>query len=64
MPETPAYRLGILPGDKIVKIEGDITQGLGVEDAVQKLRGKPGTKVTITISAGRGKRTAGFYDHP
>jgi carboxyl-terminal processing protease len=49
MPETPAYRLGILPGDKIVKIEGEITQGLGVEDAVQKLRGKPGTKVTISI---------------
>jgi carboxyl-terminal processing protease len=50
MPETPAYRLGILPGDKIVKIEGQITQGLGVEEAVQKLRGKPGTKVTISIS--------------
>jgi carboxyl-terminal processing protease len=49
MPETPAYRLGILPGDKIVKIEGDITQGLGVEDAVKRLRGKPGTKVTISI---------------
>lgn len=49
MPETPAYRLGILPGDKIVKIEGEITQGLGVEDAVKKLRGKPGTKVSISI---------------
>ncbi|MBK8576415.1 MAG: S41 family peptidase [Elusimicrobia bacterium] len=49
MPETPAYRLGILPGDKIVKIEGDVTQGLAVEDAVQRLRGKPGTKVSITI---------------
>lgn len=49
MPDTPAYRLGILPGDKIVKIEGDVTQGLGVEEAVQRLRGKPGTKVTIGI---------------
>jgi carboxyl-terminal processing protease len=49
MPETPAYRLGILPGDKIVKIEGDITQGLGVEDAVKRLRGKPGTKVSISV---------------
>ena len=49
MPETPAYRLGILPGDKIVKIEGEVTQGLAVEDAVKRLRGKPGTKVSISI---------------
>lgn len=50
LPETPAYRLGILPGDKIVKIEGEVTQGLGVEDAVKQLRGKPGTKVKITVA--------------
>ncbi len=49
MPETPAYRLGILPGDRIVKIEEEITQGMGVEDAVTRLRGKPGTKVSLTI---------------
>lgn len=49
MPDTPAYRLGILPGDKIVKIEGEVSQGLGVEDAVKRLRGKPGTKVTISV---------------
>jgi len=50
MPDTPAFRLGILPGDKIIKIEGEVTQGMGVEDAVERLRGKPGTKVTITIA--------------
>lgn len=49
MPDTPAYRLGILPGDKIVKIEGEITQGIGVEDAVKRLRGKPGTKVSLSV---------------
>ncbi len=49
LPETPAYRLGILPGDKIVRIEGESTQGITVMDAVKKLRGKPKTKVTITI---------------
>ena len=48
-PATPAYRLGILPGDKIVKIEGEITQGLAVEDAVKRLRGKPGTKVSVSL---------------
>ncbi|HMU96018.1 MAG TPA: S41 family peptidase [Elusimicrobiota bacterium] len=50
MPDTPAYRLGILPGDKIVKIEDEVTQGLSVEDAVTRLRGKPGTKVSLTIA--------------
>lgn len=49
IPNTPAFRAGIWPGDKIVKIEGVSTQGISVNDAVSKLRGKPKTKVTITI---------------
>lgn len=49
MPDTPAYRQGILPGDRIVKIEETITQGMTVEDAVGRLRGKPGTKVAIGV---------------
>jgi carboxyl-terminal processing protease len=47
--DTPAYRLGVLPGDKIVKIEGENTQGMSLNDAVGKLRGKPKTKVTISL---------------
>ncbi|PKN02261.1 MAG: peptidase S41 [Elusimicrobia bacterium HGW-Elusimicrobia-1] len=50
IPGTPAYKLGILPGDKIIKIEKESTQGMSVNDAVGKLRGTPGTKVTITIA--------------
>lgn len=50
IPGTPAYKLGILPGDKIIKIEKESTQGMSVNDAVRKLRGTPGTKVTITIA--------------
>ena len=50
MPDTPAYRLGVLPGDKIIQIESTSTQGMGVEDAVNLLRGKPGTKVTVHIA--------------
>lgn len=46
---TPAYKIGILPDDRIVKIEGKITQGMTIEEAVKQLRGTPGTKVTITI---------------
>ncbi len=49
LPGTPAYKIGILPGDKIVKIENESTQGITVTDAVKKLRGTPGTKVNITI---------------
>jgi carboxyl-terminal processing protease len=49
LPDTPAYRKGILPGDKIIKINGQNAQGISIHDAVEKLRGKPGTKVTITI---------------
>ncbi len=50
MPGTPAYRLGILPDDKIIKIENQSTAGMKVEDAVKLLRGAPGTKVNITIA--------------
>ena len=46
---TPAFRAGILSGDRIIKIEGRPTAGMTIEDAVKQLRGKPGTKVTITI---------------
>lgn len=46
---TPASRAGILPGDKIVRIEGESTEGVTLLEAVNKLRGEPGTQVTITI---------------
>ncbi len=46
---TPAYRLGIQPGDIISQINGETTKPLSSYDAMQKLRGPKGTKVTITI---------------
>jgi carboxyl-terminal processing protease len=46
---TPASRLGIQPGDIISTIEGESTKPLTSFDAMQKLRGPKGTKVTITI---------------
>ncbi len=49
LPGTPAYKAGILPNDKIIKIENESTEGISIEEAVKKLRGTPGTKVTITI---------------
>lgn len=46
---TPAAKAGLQPGDVIAKIEGQDTIGLTVQDAVRKLKGEKGTKVTITI---------------
>lgn len=50
MAGTPASRLGIMAGDRIVKIDGATTRGITTEGAVSKLRGEPGTKVDITIA--------------
>ncbi|MDH5174129.1 MAG: S41 family peptidase [Elusimicrobiota bacterium] len=49
LPRTPAYELGILPGDKIIKIEDKDTKDITLSEAVKLLRGKPGTQVTISI---------------
>ncbi len=48
--DTPAYKMGIMPGDQIIKIEGKPAKGISMKDAVNKLRGEPGTKVTIIIA--------------
>ncbi|HOX21996.1 MAG TPA: S41 family peptidase [Elusimicrobiales bacterium] len=50
MPGTPAYKSGLLPGDRIVKIENELTKDMDADVVVSRLRGKPGTKVTITIA--------------
>ena len=47
---TPAYRAGILAGDRILSIDGESTDGLAVEEAVKKIRGEKGTKVEFSIS--------------
>ena len=46
---TPAFRLGIRAGDRIRKIDGKDTKGLCLDEAVNKLRGKIGTDVTVSI---------------
>ncbi len=46
---TPAERAGIKAGDYIIKIEGETVVGMSITDVVKKLRGKPGTKVEITV---------------
>src|SRR5713226_3317673 len=48
--DTPAFRAGIKPGDFIVKIDDTPVKGMVLNDAVTKMRGEPGTKITLTIS--------------
>ena len=47
---TPAADAGIEPGDRISKIDAQSTTGMDVEEIVKRLRGAPGTRVTLTVS--------------
>ncbi|MBT3822657.1 MAG: S41 family peptidase, partial [Nitrospinaceae bacterium] len=47
--DTPAYREGVKAGDQIIEIEGKSTKEMNLQGAVRQLRGRPGTKVTITV---------------
>ncbi len=47
--DTPAWKAGVKSGDKIVKINDDITRDMTLSQAVKKLRGDPGSKVSITV---------------
>jgi len=53
---TPAYRAGILAGDHVVEIGGETTEGISLDDAVRRLKGKPGTDVTLTVLHRTGER--------
>lgn len=46
---TPADKAGIKAGDVILRINGEATLGMNLNDAVDKMRGKPKSEITITI---------------
>ncbi len=46
---SPAFRAGLRPRDVIIAINQQVTKGLDLDQAAQKLRGLPGTKVNLTI---------------
>jgi len=47
--DTPAWRAGVKAGDRIVTVEGEPTKDMTIENAVKRMRGVPGTSVTIGI---------------
>ena len=50
MEDTPGFEAGLLPGDQILKINGESTEKLNINSAIEKLRGKVGERVTLTIN--------------
>jgi carboxyl-terminal processing protease len=53
----PGFRAGLLPGDRIVKIEGKGTQKLSLGEAIRLLRGRPGVPVQLSIYRPSGQKT-------
>ncbi len=49
MENSPAKRAGIISGDKILKIDGQETEGLSMDEAAKLIRGKKGTDVALSI---------------
>src|SRR5204862_1562274 len=49
MDDTPAYKAGIKPGDYIAAIDGKLVSEMSLQDAVEKMRGKQGSPVVLTI---------------
>ena len=47
--DSPAKRAGIMAGDILIKIDGNDTKSMSMEDAAKLIRGKEGTDVTLTI---------------
>jgi carboxyl-terminal processing protease len=55
--DTPASRIGIKAGDKILEINGEPVLNADVNEAVKKIRGEPGTDVTLTILSNGDEKT-------
>ncbi|WP_324779389.1 S41 family peptidase [Thiobacillus sedimenti] len=48
--DTPAFKAGVKPGDLIVKLDDTPVKGMSLNDAVKRMRGKPGSTIRLTIA--------------
>ena len=48
--DSPAWHAGIKEGDLITQIDGQPVQGLSIDETIKRMRGEPGTRVTLTIA--------------
>jgi carboxyl-terminal processing protease len=47
--DTPAQKAGVLAGDLIIKLDDTPVKGLGLNEAVERMRGEPGSEIVLTI---------------
>ncbi len=47
--DTPAYKAGLKSGDLVIKLDDTPVKGMNLNDAVKRMRGKPGTQIKLTI---------------
>lgn len=57
---SSAFKAGLKKGDKIIKIDNELTKNMGLQDVVQKIRGTPSTMIRITIIRQGWKETRDF----
>jgi carboxyl-terminal processing protease len=49
---SPAWKAGVMADDRVIKIDGESTEGKSIDDAIDLLTGEPNTKVVITVERG------------
>jgi len=48
--DSPAYKAGLKAGDLITRLDSTPVKGMTLDEAVKKMRGEPGTKITLTVA--------------